>query len=249
MDQPMQMEFGPDGFDKRGQLLLRDMPAPEDQVPAIKVGILLTFPTSDDHLAAHHRAEGTNFTMALLGAVVREYGWASNVMITDAQTHAMAPEALVPWTAQSAFEDGFGVLMAANPNVRFGVMQQEELRSPDILDLTSTLGAPSIALQLGGKQRIVVFGPHPSAAYMHDQVAGAADFEIRAFEQLQRSFNAVDIILTGRSAQRNAMVADLPSHSCLREQRGGPIKTTSGKNGGKREGIGDLTVPIKRTRL
>ncbi|KAL9939860.1 hypothetical protein V8E36_001677 [Tilletia maclaganii] len=141
-----------DIFDPHDNLSLQPLPEDGEIVQPFKVAVLLTFPTSSGHMAGHHKVATTaNFTLALLGNIVKAYSWAENVIVLDSQLHAMDPDATVPWRSQAVFEHTFQATLSTNADVvviaagsnreRFGVMIAEQLKDKSVVDISNVLGA------------------------------------------------------------------------------------------------------------
>ncbi|KAK0542765.1 hypothetical protein OC844_007726, partial [Tilletia horrida] len=205
--------FSPDDFDQHGFLCCKPMPKENEDVEPIDVVVALTFPVSEAHMCAHeHVKRRPCFTMCLLAAALVDFPWARSVLATDTQMHAMTATARVPWHGsgtQKVFDaimknvvlqSGADIIfLAAGSNrERCGIFLQEHLQDGGpAIDFSHYLGAPAVAVPIEGRMRVVVFGPHPSAAHARSGGKTNLSIEYGAYTQLLASLRAIDFVMTG----------------------------------------------------
>ncbi|KAE8220782.1 hypothetical protein CF326_g8688 [Tilletia indica] len=89
------------------------------------------------------------------------------------------------------------LLFAGSSRKRFGIKFKADLiQRRTAVDLSETLGAPSIGLHVENRFRIVVFGPHPTA-FLYRKRDDQQDVEFEALQQLTASLRAVHLVITG----------------------------------------------------
>ncbi|KAE8250900.1 hypothetical protein A4X13_0g4267 [Tilletia indica] len=145
--------------------------------------------------------------MMLFAMVAQLFRWASNIFASDASYFSMAQDTKIPWRRKGWGErfshglaralateaDIFLVFAGSNRNY-FSWRYRRELE--DVLDLSQHLGAPSIAIRLEGRARVVIFAPHPSAAAGRNFTSTGADV-FTALTALLKAFKAADIVIRG----------------------------------------------------
>ncbi|KAE8220718.1 hypothetical protein CF319_g5795 [Tilletia indica] len=192
--------------------------APTKQLPELGTNIvpptisaLLTFAVNPQHLNYRRSAmigsePQSNYTMALLASVGSSYSLAPNLFVSDANFYSMPSSTKVPYRGEKTtkmFESGFAWSLATNISIyilfggsnkyRFAITHKAELQHA--VDMGSTLAAPSIGIQLEGRWRIFLFGPHPCAASCEFPVLKKLPLHTAAFQALHRLAAAIEFII------------------------------------------------------